>query len=86
MANKLKNTQKKSIARELYLHGDFTFEEIAAKVDAARQTISRWELGMCYPDIELLPSIANYFGVTVDIFHLHGIVEDLAACGEIRTG
>ena len=30
MANTLKNNQKRAIAKELYLHGDFTFEEIAA--------------------------------------------------------
>ena len=42
MASNLKNTQKKSIAKELYLNGDYTFEEIAAKVGATRQTIARW--------------------------------------------
>lgn len=42
MANTLKNAQKKAIAKELYLHGDYTFEEIADKVGTVRQTISRW--------------------------------------------
>ena len=42
MASTLKNAQKKAIAKELYLHGDYTFEEIAAKVETARQTIARW--------------------------------------------
>lgn len=42
MATTLKNTQKKAIAKELYLHGDFTYEEIAAKVGTVRQTIARW--------------------------------------------
>lgn len=42
MASTLKNTQKKSIAKELYLNGDYTFEEIAAKVGSVRQTIARW--------------------------------------------
>ena len=42
MASTLKNAQKKSIAKELYLHGDYTFEEIAAKVGTVRQTIARW--------------------------------------------
>lgn len=42
MANNLKNTQKKSIAKELYLNGEYTFEEIASKVGATRQTIARW--------------------------------------------
>ena len=42
MASTLKNAQKKAIAKELYLHGDYTFEEIAAKVGTVRQTIARW--------------------------------------------
>ena len=42
MASTLKNAHKKSIAKELYLHGDYTFEEIAAKVETVRQTIARW--------------------------------------------
>lgn len=30
------------------------------------QAVSRWENGSTYPDIELLPTIALYFGVTLD--------------------
>ena len=43
-----------------------TQEQIADVLGVSSQSISRWELSICYPDIELLPSIANYFGVTVD--------------------
>ena len=43
-----------------------TQEKIAEVFGVTAQTISRWELSICYPDLELLPSIANYFGVTVD--------------------
>ena len=38
----LKSEQKKMLARELYMIGNNTFEEIAQKVGAQRQTISRW--------------------------------------------
>ncbi len=43
-----------------------TQEKLAESLDVSAQSVSRWELGICYPDVELLPSIANYFGVTVD--------------------
>ena len=43
-----------------------TQEKIAEFLGVTGQTVSRWELGMCYPDIEFLPAIANYFGVTID--------------------
>lgn len=43
-----------------------TQEKCAEALGVSGQSVSRWELGICYPDVELLPSIANYFGVTVD--------------------
>ena len=52
MAAALKNTQKKTIAKELYLHGDFTLEEIADKVGAVRQTVARWAKDEGWKDIK----------------------------------
>ena len=43
-----------------------TQEKVAESLDVSGQSVSRWELSICYPDLELLPSIANFFGVTVD--------------------
>ena len=36
------NINKKDIAKELFIKGGCTLEEIAAKVGTTRQTISRW--------------------------------------------
>ena len=44
-----------------------TQEKIAEVLGISAQSVSRWELSICYPDLEMLPSIANYFGVTVDL-------------------
>ena len=43
-----------------------TQEALADVLVVSYQSVSRWELGVCYPDMELLPTIANYFGVTID--------------------
>ncbi|MBR6642194.1 MAG: helix-turn-helix transcriptional regulator [Lachnospiraceae bacterium] len=43
-----------------------TQEVLADVLGVSYQSVSRWELGVCYPDMELLPIIANYFGITID--------------------
>ncbi len=43
-----------------------TQEELAAHLGISFQSISKWERCDGYPDITMLPVLANYFGVTVD--------------------
>lgn len=38
----LRNDQKKALAKDIYLLGNYTLEEIAQKVETTRQTVSRW--------------------------------------------
>jgi len=45
---------------------DLTQEQVAEIFHVSPQAISRWENGATYPDIEILPSIAAYFNITVD--------------------
>lgn len=45
---------------------DLTQEQIADVFNVSPQSVSRWETGVTYPDMELLPSIASYFNITVD--------------------
>lgn len=45
---------------------DITQDELADILGVSNQSVSRWECGMCYPDMELLPLISDFFGVTVD--------------------
>lgn len=43
-----------------------TQEDLAQALAVTPQAVSRWEKGLCYPDMALVPSIANYFGVAID--------------------
>ncbi len=52
--------------KKLRKEKQITQEQLAEVLGVSYQSVSRWELGACYPDMELVPSIANYFGVTID--------------------
>ena len=52
--------------KELRQRGGRTQEALAVELGVTAQAVSRWEKGACCPDIELIPSIANYFGVSID--------------------
>ena len=54
------------VIKSLRKEKNITQEEFAEVIGVSGQSVSRWELGVCYPDIEFLPIIANFFGVTVD--------------------
>ena len=43
-----------------------TQDMLAENLGVSAQSVSRWETGVTYPDIELLPIIASLFGVSVD--------------------
>ena len=54
------------ITKRLRKQRNLTQEQIAEAFGVSCQAISKWETGTSYPDISLLPIIADYFGVSVD--------------------
>ena len=45
---------------------EITQEEFAEMLGVSCQSVSRWEHNLCYPDIELIPTIASFFGISTD--------------------
>lgn len=41
-------------------------EEFAERLNVSRQTVSNWENGKCFPDIETLIIISNKFNISLD--------------------
>ena len=61
-----------------------TQSELAEELSVTPQSVSRWEKGLAYPDIEKLPQLSKLFDVTIDELmgngksKLHTITEELA--------
>ena len=45
---------------------EITQEEFAEVLGVSCQSVSRWENNSCYPDIELIPTIAAFFDISTD--------------------
>ena len=43
-----------------------TQSELADYLGVSKASVSKWETSQSYPDIEILPKIATYFGITID--------------------
>ncbi len=56
-----------NVIRRLRRERNITQEELAAAVRVTYQSVSRWENGQAYPDMELIPKIARYFDISTDV-------------------
>lgn len=45
-----------------------TQEELAEYIGVSKAAVSKWEIGMTYPDISLLPRLASYFNISILTF------------------
>ena len=52
--------------RALRLEKGMTQEELAEMLHVTSQSVSKWERGETYPDITLLPALANVFDTGID--------------------
>ncbi len=52
--------------RELRRRDGRTQDNLAESLGVTAQAVSRWESGGSYPDMEMIPSIANFFHVSID--------------------
>lgn len=63
--------------RELRRRDGRTQDALAETLGVTAQAVSRWESGGSYPDVEIMPAIANYFHVSIDeLFGYHGDREE----------
>ena len=52
--------------KSLRIEKGVTQEELASHLGLSYQAVSKWENNVSTPDIQLLPLLSVYFGVTID--------------------
>lgn len=55
------------IIKQLRKKSGLTQSDFASILSVTPQAVSKWERSQGYPDITMLPKIAEYFGVSMDI-------------------
>ena len=61
--------------RELRKKKGITQEGLASVLSVSPQAVSKWESGLTYPDMEMIPVIAGYFEVSLDILFDYDVRE-----------
>ncbi|MBE5873555.1 MAG: helix-turn-helix domain-containing protein [Lachnospiraceae bacterium] len=59
--------------RKLRHEKNLTQEQVADRLCVSAQSVSRWETGVTYPDVVLLPEIAKLYNVLVDDLFKEGL-------------
>lgn len=52
--------------KQLRKHKNLSQEILAQSLGVSFQTISKWENGITMPDVMVIPSIASFFGISID--------------------
>ena len=67
------NKQQELLAKNLVYYrkaSGLTQLELAEKFNYSDKSISKWERGEGFPDVFVLKSLADFYGITVDDFYL----------------
>ncbi len=54
---------------------DLTQEQFADRLGVSPQAVSRWKNGTTYPDMELIPVLTGFFGVSLDVLFGYNVNE-----------
>lgn len=62
---------------------DLTQEQLAAKLDVSRQSVSKWESGQASPELEKIIAMSAIFDVTTDYLLKSSEIDDLSVKTEM---
>lgn len=58
-----------------------TQDGLAQLLNVTNQAVSKWESDQCCPDIQMLPKLADVFGVSIDALFERETTSSVAVCG-----
>ena len=73
-----------TIIKRFRAEHNITQDTLAAAIGVTPQAISRWESENGYPDIEILPALADFFSVSIDELLGYKLSEREAALADIK--
>ncbi len=73
----MNNTNIGNKIKQLRKEKGYTQENLGEILNVSTQSVSKWERKSTYPDISLLPRIANIFGITIDELFSQTVEDDL---------
>ena len=62
---------------------DLTQEQLAEKLDVSRQSVSKWESGQAFPELEKIVALSTIFDVTTDYLLKSSEIDDLSVKTEM---
>lgn len=62
----MKNLQFSTVVANRRKEMGLKQEQVAQYIGVSRAAVSKWEKGLSYPDITLLPKLATYFNISID--------------------
>lgn len=62
----MKTIKIQEVIKEKRLEGNLSQEALAEAFGISVQAVSKWENGLSYPDITVLPKICDYFKINID--------------------
>ena len=66
--------------RELRRERALTQDEVARRLNVSAQAVSKWENAVSYPDLELIPPLAELLGVSIDALFREDAGGEAEAC------
>ena len=78
------NVKIGAIIKRLRMENHITQDTLATAIGVTPQAISRWEAEGGYPDIELLPALADFFAVSTDELLGYKLSEREAELADIK--